>query len=1059
MNHNNEPKGPISWMANNSVAANILLFVLMVGGLIKLSGIKQEIFPEFQLDIVTVTVPFAGASPKEVENGIVLPIEEAIRGIDGVKHVNSTATEGFASVIVECVLGANAERVADDIKTAVDQIRTFPTDAERPTTKRIIARSEVISLVIHGDMSDEILRHYADMARDGLLEYDNITLVDLIGAKEREISVEISRDNLVAHDLTLGAIAHNISMASVEVPAGNIKTSSKEFSVRTNDKKDYGDQYEKVVLKSTNSGENLRLNDIAQVKDTFEDIDKFSRYNGQPAIMVKVYRTGEQRPTDIANTVKQYQKKLAKTLPPGLSASVWNDFSKILKDRIDLLVKNALLGLILVFIILGLFLEAKLAFWVTLGIPASFLGAFLFLPQFGVSVNMISLFAFIVTLGMVVDDAIVVGENIYNHRQNGEPLINSSVRGAKQIAAPVVFAVLTTMAAFSPLFFVPGVMGKFFFVIPTIVLLVLVMSLIESLFILPNHLAHSKKNKKENRLLRFVNSKQRVFSDWFMRAVEKYYRPTVTMATQYRYATVAIALSMLIITIGVIAGGRLQFSFMPNMDSDIVLLHAEYPVGQPTEKTKELEHKLLDAADRALTKLGGKEKSLGLYSQIGSTMNPGGPAFGGKQDVGGHVLEIMVYLVSSELRAFSSNQFSHEWQQELGEVPGIKEITFKSTTGPDTGKPVSLLLKHKDVEVLEKSAISLANTLKTYHGLHSIESGVANGKEQIEFKLKDSARALGITSQELGLQVRNSFFGAEALRRQRGRDEVKVMVRLPKKERNSIYDIENFRVQTQNGEVLLQEIAQVKKSISYSEIEREDGIRVLTVSADITEGQANANEVMADLKKNVIPQIEANTPGITISQNGEQREQADSMKSLGIGFIFALIMIYALLAIPLKSYVQPLIIMSAIPFGIIGASLGHIALGYNLSMISMMGIVALAGIVVNDSLVFIHAANELIAQGKKVREAIIDAGVRRFRPILLTSLTTFFGLAPMIMETSLQARFLIPMAISIAFGVIFATAIILVLVPALYVIVFDIKSFVAHRSAEQNDDTKEIYGV
>jgi multidrug efflux pump subunit AcrB len=524
---------------------------------------------------------------------------------------------------------------------------------------------------------------------------------------------------------------------------------------------------------------------------------------------------------------------------------------------------------------------------------------------------------------------------------------------------------------------------------------------------------------------------------------------------EFRYLTLACSLALLILTIGLIAGGRLQFSFMPNMDSDVVLLHAEYTIGKPVAATLQLEKNLLNAANRALEKLGGKDKALGFFSQVGTSLNPGGP-LGGKIISGGHVVDMMVYLVSTESRNFSSNQFSLLWEKELGEIPGLKSLTFKSTTGPDTGKPISFLLKHRDVLVLEKAAKSLAQTLHTYQGLISIEDGISIGKEQLEFKLKDSAKDLGLSSNELGIQIKNAFLGAEALRHQRGRDEVKVMVRLPKNERTSLHDIEKFWVQTRQGEVPLQEVADIKRGISYSEINREDGARILTVSADIQEGQANANEVMAELAKNEIPALAAETPGLIIAKSGEQREQSESMKNLGLGFLLALILIYALLAIPLKSYVQPLIIMAVIPFGIIGASIGHVIMGFNLSIISLMGIVALAGIVVNDSLVLVHAANDLLKHEEDVKTAIVQAGLKRFRPILLTSLTTFFGLIPMLLETSLQARFLIPMAISIAFGVMFATIMVLVLIPALFVISYDFKAsrFMKTGSSRNTQTTK-----
>lgn len=1032
-------RGPIAWMANNSVAANILLIVFMVGGLLKLLSMKQEIFPEFQLDLITITVPFPGASPDEVEAGIILPIEETVRGIDGVKKITAKAKDNIANIIVECVLGHSADKVADDIKSAIDQVRVFPKNAEKPTIKRIISRSEVVSVILYGDVSDDILRYYAELIRDDLLDTKIITLIDLIGTKEREIAIEIPKHNLLSYNLTFQQIADRINLASIDIAGGQLKTDYQNLMLKTNGKKDFAEEYRNIVIKNTHSGEIVRLGDISSIKDDYEEVDKYSYYNDKPAIMIKIFRTGEQKPTEISSHVKSYQEKLKNILPHGIDSALWNDHSSLLSERINLLLSNAFMGLILVFIILGLFLEARLAFWVTMGIPSSFLGAFLLLPYFGVSINMLSLFAFIIVLGMVVDDAIVIGENIYSYRENNTNRLLASIKGTKEIAVPVIFSVLTTMAAFIPLFFVPGIMGKFFYEIPCIVITVLGMSLLEALFILPNHLAHAKSANLDQGLLAIIHQKQQKFSTRFMNIVSKYYRIIILRTIKYRYHVAAISLSMLIINLGIILGGQIKFSFMPNMDSEIILLHSEFASGSPVSLSKKLEKTLKTAAINALEKLGGADKATGFYSQIGSTMNPGGAIFGGDAESGGHIVDMMIHLVSSAKRNFSSEQFTQAWQKEIGDIPGLRIITFKSTNGPDTGKAVSFNLKHKDIKILENAASQFADILKNFKGLNSIEDGISSVKEQIEFELNQHANSLEVTSAGLGHDIRNSFYGTEALRIQRGRDDIKVVVRLPKHERSSIFDIDNFLHQTKFGEVPIKHIAEINKTMTYSQITREDGIRVLTVSASVNEGETNANNIITELKTNFIPQLKNIFPGLSISESGERKEQTQTIKSLLLGFIFALILIYALIAIPLKSYSQPLIIMSAIPFGIIGATLGHLLLGLNLSVVSMMGIVALAGIVVNDSLVFVHAANELSIHTKDIEQAIIEAGIKRFRPIMLTSLTTFFGLVPMIFETSLQARFLIPMAVSIGFGVMFSTLIILILVPALYVITEDIK--------------------
>lgn len=1033
-------KGPIAWMAQNSVAVNMCLLLLLLGGFIQLSRVKQEIFPEFTMDFITISSVYKGASPNEVESGIVLAIEEAARSVDGVKKLKSTAAEGLGVVTAELLFGADPDKVAEDIKNTVNQIKTFPKDAEKPIVKRLSARNEVISLILYGNQDEKTLRSYAELVREELLAHSKITTVELIGVKEKEISVEIPQNELVAHNLTLQKVAQKISQASVELPTGQIKAPHQDISLRLKGRFKEAHEYENVTISQFGAKEKILLKDIAQVKKGFEEADISSTYNGFPAVMVKVFRSGEQKPTEIAKQVKAYEKNLIKKLPQGINVAIWNDYADILTQRIDLLISNAIMGLILVFFVLGLFLELRLAFWVTMGIPTSFLGTFLFLPLLGISVNMISLFAFIIVLGMVVDDAIVVGENIYSHRLKGEPLLYSAIRGVREISMPVVFAVLTTVAAFFPLFFVPGVMGKFFYVIPAIVIIVLGISLFESIFMLPNHLAHTRFADEDNGVLKYIHNKQQIFSGKFMNFVDKYYRFLVRYSIQNRYISLSLGLSLLILVIAYIASGRLEFTFMPKMDSDIVLLHAEYPVGTGFEQSKELEKRIILAANEALEKLGGKEKSKGIYSQVGSSLNPGGPVMGKMGEAGSHICEVMVALMPSDQRKFSSDEFSVLWEKEIGEVAKLKKITFKSTTGPDTGKAVSLNLKHQDTKVLEENAKQLAKYLRSYAGLSSIEDGITEGKSELLFKLKGSAYAVGTSSIEVASQVRDAFYGAESLRRQEGRDEVKVMVRLPKNERNSLYDIENFKVNTPMGFMFLSELALVKAIKGYPQILREDGQRVLTVSADIKEGQANANQVMSDLAKTIIPKMTKENDGLTIEKGGEQKEQSDVLKSLSLGFMLALLMIYALLAIPLKSYLQPLVIMSAIPFGIVGAAIGHILLGYSLSVISIMGIVALAGIVVNDSLVFIHAANENFGPGLDPKDVMADTGVKRFRPILLTSLTTFFGLIPMVLETSMQARFLIPMAVSIAFGVLFSTFITLVLVPALCVILLDIKS-------------------
>ncbi len=1053
-------RGAVAWMARNPVASNLLMGVLLIGGFVMVGQVKQEVFPEFTLDLVNVSVPYPGASPEEVEQGIVMVVEEGVRGLDGVKKVTSRALEGVAAINIELIDGTDGGKALSDIKAAVDRIASFPVDAEAPVTSLFLARNKVISLVIYGDHDEATLRTLVEKARDEVLQSRDVTQVELVGVRAREIAIEISQRALRAHGLTLSAVAEAIRRSSIDLPAGSIKAKGGETLLRTRERRDYGSEFSQIAVKSAPGGAVLRVTDLAHVKDGFVDEDVIATYNGQSAVQVDVYRVGDQTPIEVAAAVHAYAQALAEELPAGLKVDTWNDRSEILADRIDLLMRNAKMGLVLVFLALALFLEIKLAFWVMLGIPISFMGAFLLMPAMDVSVNMISLFAFIVTLGIVVDDAIVVGENIYELKMKGVPAMEAAIAGAKQVSVPVVFAVLTTIAAFSPLFFVPGTSGKFMRNIPAIVVAVIAVSLIESLFVLPAHLAHSQPstNRFVRKLMVVPEAFRKLFSGALHRFIYDLYQPALRFATRNRYLSLAVAIALLASTVGVVAGGHLEFTFMPKVEGDVVTASARLPVGTPVEETVKVRDQLVASVRKILDEAGGEDKlSRGLYASVGQALAMGGGPGGAVTGVGGsHLVDVAVRMVPAGDRSVRSTEIANRWREANRGLMGLKSLTFSGALRTGGGNPIDVVLSHRDTQVLEGAARRLAEALRGFDGAADIDDGVAGGKRQLDIKLKPAAQAAGLTEALVARQLRDTFFGAEALRQQRGRDEVKVMVRLPEVDRETLASFENLMLRAPSGvELPLSEAATVHPGTAYTEIQREDGRRVIHVTGDVNEG-GNAEKILAAVKADIMPTLLADVPGLTYEFEGSNKDRRESFGALRIGFLMALFVIYALLAVPFGSYLQPIIIMSAIPFGIIGAIAGHLLLGYDLSFISIMGIVALAGIVVNDSLIMVVAINELRENdGLDTFEAVVRGAIRRFRPILLTSLTTFFGLMPMIFETSVQARFLIPMAISLGFGVLAATFLILLVVPAIYLILEDLLWIAGKAEFPYSDKARE----
>ncbi len=1043
--------GPIRYMARNSVAANIFMMVLIVGGIIALYTITVEVFPETDMDIATVSVAYPGAGPEEVEEGICQPIEEAVHAIEGVKRVLSFAREGGGSVSIFVIDGYDVDNVVQDVKSAVDRITTFPKLIERPVIRKVVRSRSVMTVVVHGEMDLHTLRQQGEALRDGILALDGVTQADLGGVPPYEISIEVKEATLRSHGLTLARVAAAIRASSLDLPAGAVKDRGGEILLRTKERRYTARQYEDVVVLSKGNGALVRLGDIARVRETFQETDQRAFFDGQPAALVEIYRVGDETPLGISEAVKAHFEERQASLPAGVKLSVWFDRSEVLQARLNLLLRNAGLGLALVIVVLGLFLQVRLAFWVTLGIPLSMLGAMIFVPHADVTINMISLFAFIVVLGIVVDDAIVVGENAFYHRGLGKSPLQASVDGAREVSRPVTFSILTTIAAVAPLLFVSGLMGKFMRNMPVIIIAVLFISLLESLFILPAHLAHSKPPADDGGRPGLFRRFHAVFGRLMRWLIEGPYSFILRVALRNRYATLALGVAMVMLVGGLFAGKHIKFIFMPTIEGDVVRGKLAMPFGTPVEQTRVHLQRMLAVAKKVVAEYDAREPNRTVLRNL--FMVEGGQLRRRSSGASGsHLGEVAVFLVDSGKRNVTSQQFARRWRKAIGEIAGAESLEFDARL-MHMGNAIDVQLAHQDFKVLEEAAERVKEALAEYPGVFDIMDSHEAGKRELKLKLRPGARALGITPQDLASQVRGAFYGAEALRLQRGRNEVRVMVRYPLAERRSLASVDSMRIRTsKGGEVPFAQAATVTEGRGYTQINRANRKRVIDVMARVNFKIANPDEILDELKTTLLPQLMADYQGLTYDLEGQRRERRESMESMKWGFIVALGVIFALLAIPFRSYSQPLIIMSAIPFGIIGAVLGHMIMGYNMSLISMMGVVALTGVVVNDSLVLVDFVNRYRREGNSLLDAIIEGGKRRFRPITLTTMTTFFALAPMLAETSVQARFLVPMAISLGFGVLFATFITLILIPVLYLILEDIKLLVLGPSTAPDEE-------
>ena len=1035
----------VDWFARNGVAANLLMLLLLLGGAGAASMVVQENFPEFSLDAVEVRVRYPGASPEDVEDAIVRRIEDRVEGVEGIDRLLATAAENVGVVTVELKRGTNLSRARTDIKSEVDRITAFPEAAEEPVVTEVTSREQVLQVALHGDASLRVLKDLAQQAENALARTPQISFVRVDGVPDEEISIEVSRNALRKYGLTLGTVARRVRLGSLDLPGGSIETSDEEITVRTEGQNYTAPEFEDLILQSRRDGATVRLGEVATVVDGFDsNADLITRFDGAPAVLLNVFRTGDEQALDVEAAVKRYlNTELRPSLPRGIEATVWRNSADNLRTRLDIMIENGLLGLMLVLVVLTLFLAPRKAFWTASGIFLAFIGALILMQQLGVSINMLSVFGFIIAMGIAVDDAIVVVDNVYTEQERtGEPL-EAAVRGTQRVATPVIFAVLTTIAAFTPLLFVRGTIGKFLGDVPLVVIFILVVSLVEVLLILPSHLSHSGPDGPPTTTAGRLLAQMRGWvSDKLGAFVEGPLTTSLRFATRHYGVTLMGGLALLLLTFSLVANGYVKNEFFPSIPGNVVTAQLEMPPGTNATATARMAQRLRGkglAALRDLEDQSGERLLETTYTTVGrQPVASGGRTQAGFTAQTPNVAEVSIEMVDAETRSVPSPRLEEAWREAVGTAAGVQSLSFASSAGGPGGAPVSVQLFAPTVEQMTRAAAVVTDTLQRYEGVVDVTSDWEE-KRELELRLKPAARSLGLTLDDLARQTRAAFFGVESYRLQRGPDEVRVYVRLPADERNAVADLREYRIRTPEGAAVpLEEVATVTLGTGPTQIQRQDSRRVVTVTADVDAAVTTGGEATARLQQATLPALQAQMPALDVQFGGQRREQRKAQGSLQVGFVLALFAIYGLLAIPFRSYVQPLVIMATIPFAWIGALLGHFVLGYNLIMPSIFGIVGLSGVIVNDALVMIDFANEERERGASWREALVHAGQVRFRPILLTSLTTFFGLAPFILERSVEAQFLVPMAISLGGGILLGTAILMLIVPALAMLQRDV---------------------
>lgn len=1033
-----EQKGLIAWFAANHVAANLLMLLIIVAGLLSAFSIRKETQPEIDLNWIQIRVSYLGAAPQEVEQGVVIKVEEAIQDVEGIKKLRSIAREGRGTVTAEIELDADFNAVMSEIKTRVDAISTFPALTEKPVITEIKVTNPVIMIAIHGDLDELMRKTIAQEVRDELLQLPEVNQVEKFGDRPFEISIEVSENTLRQYGLTMSEISQAIKNSSIDMPGGTIKSEGGDILLRTIGQVYTGDEFGQLVLRTFPDGTRLVLSDIATIKDGFAETDGWGRFNGRPTVTIQVVSGGQRNELATAAAVRQYIEKKSESMPPGIEMDTWIDLSYYLKARLGMMTDNMIQGGILVFIVLSLFLRVKVAFWVVIGIPITFLGALWLMPAWPITINMISIFGFIIVLGIVVDDAIIIGESVYTKIRKDGHTLDNVIQGAHKVAIPATFGVLTTIAAFAPMLFIGGFAAPFFEAMGVVVVFCLIFSLIESKLILPAHLVHAKIlpvdeedlfNPQRHigffeRFPRFFLKIQRRVQHALFRLIYNHYRPMLEKAIDNRGVTLSIFVAVLILTIGLIASGMARVVMLPEIPSDFIQVNFQMQSGTAAEvrnvAAEKIERALLDMNAEYVAENPG---AIPIIDYIGVFTR------------GETGARMWVELPKDDDRPYSHTEVAKMWRERVGDIPGMKELTFAGAVHIGGGAPLSFRLSGADYEKLERAAEELGDALSEYTGVFDIRNSALAGGDEIKLTIKPEAEALGLTMSSLGRQVRQAFYGEEAQRIQRGKDEIKVMVRYPRDERRSIADLENMRIRTPSGEeVPFESVAEISFGQGYSQISRLNRERTVTVSADIDPDIVEPQEIIRTISDEFIPGLLSRYSGVSFNLEGSSEELKDFQFSLIVASIVALFLIYALIAIPLHSYSQPLLIMSVIPFGIIGAVVGHVIMGMAISMFSLFGLIALAGVVVNDSLIMVDFINKARIEGVPIRQAVIESGTQRFRAIMLTSFTTAVGLTPILLEKSVQAQFVIPTAISLSFGIVFATVITLFLIPSLYML-------------------------
>ncbi|MCH2170568.1 efflux RND transporter permease subunit [Myxococcota bacterium] len=1049
----------IAWFATNPIAANLLMGFLFIAGIVAATSLYREEFPDISPGIIQVTVAYPGGAPAEVEESICVRIEESLDGTEGADHIRSLALDGACRVMVELSETASPQVVLSDITGRIDTIERFPDNAEKPIVDHLVVHIPVIDLSVSGDADEHSLKRVGKRLRDELLALPGVTQVELHFARPYEIAIEVSENALRRYGLSFDDVAGAVRSSSLDLPGGKLRGSDGEIRLRTTGQAYWGREFERLILLTDRDGTEVALGDVARVVDGFEEQDLETRIDGKPAVMVRVLRVGQQDALDIRKRVGEYLEQETSWLPEGIEVGIWLDHSEEIRQRLGTLLDNALLGLFLVLVVLAVFLRFRLAFWVAVGLPVVFLGALSLFPWLEFSLNTITVMAFILALGIVVDDAIVVGENVYRHQQRGDDPLRAAIEGTREVYVPVIFGVLTTMAAFSPLVLVGGNMAKMFSGVGVGVTLCLVFSIIESQWILPAHLAAVPLEGGRERG-GWSRVHQRV-GEALERFVKRGYGPLLARAVRQRYVVLAGSIGLIALLAALVMSGRVPYEFLPPVEGDHVSALLEMPPGTSVQTTRSAVDALEASARSLRAELEAERAPEGapivnhIVSSIGSQpfQQIMSASFGVGAAQGASIAEVTMALSPASLRSVGAREIAERWRQRAPLPTDAASLVFSADMF-NAGRAIDIQLRGGDLASLEAAAREVRTRLAAIPGVVDLQDSFSSAQREIELRLRPEARPLGLTLADLGRQVRQAFYGEEVQRIQRGVDEVRVMVRYPLEDRRSLAGLDALRVRTDDGaEVPLSTVAELVPRRALPSIRRVDRMRVVNVAADVDRAMTTPMRATRALETQ-LPALLDRYPGVSYRLEGAQ--QADSEASSGLlgGFVLALAGIYALLAIPLRSYLQPLIIMSVIPFGSLGAILGHLVMGMPLTFFSIIGMVALAGVVVNASLMLVHFNNRLKEQGASAAQAIQAAGEARFRPILLTSLTTFVGLLPLILERSVPLATLIPMAVSLAFGVAVSTVFTLLLVPCEVAILEDIRGWLGRSSGTASETAR-----